>query len=83
MASIFDSSEDYIDIAESDDVQITLLKKMFCTCEISHFLFSFSLIQPSPIANKKVLLIKKNKRKNIGVTKYFILCFDGLYGHKR
>ena len=63
MASIIDTSEDYIDIAESDDVQIALLKKMFCTCEISHFLFSFSLIQPIPIANKKVLLVKKKKKK--------------------
>lgn len=36
---------------------------MFCTCETSHFLFSFSLIQPIPIANKKVLLIKKKKKK--------------------
>ena len=59
MVSIIDTSEDYIDITDADDVQIILLLKMFDTCEKVPFVFSFSLVQIIPMANKKVLLIKK------------------------
>ena len=44
MASIIDTSEDYIDITESDDVHIILLKNMFGTCEKAHFLFLLFLL---------------------------------------